>query len=132
MADIIKKISVTQDGRYTFQIFDQDDANAGDILLVNLSIGRDANKIVIEPDGGNIVLQFNVYEQVFKNRLDSQGVDFSNHLPNIAQAHTVLITEGKPQLTVESGKIVTLENDILANDIRVVSYTASSWTIRVS
>jgi hypothetical protein len=131
MADIIKVPSGFTDSRYIMQTFTNTDATTGDVIRVDLSLGRDARQVVIEPADGDLTVVFNAYERVYKRRSDtSDGVPFTSHIPNLAKAYDVLMYEGKPQVTILDGVIYT-ESITPTKDIYIVNAVGVTFTITV-
>lgn len=132
MADVIKKVAGhSRDKRMVYQQFTEADASAGDVILVDQSIGKTAGVVVIEPKGGDMTIVFNPYEVVFKKRNPhTDGIPFSGHIDNLARRRKVLDYAGKPSVTIRQDEQYEM-TVIPVADILIVSSTATSWTITV-
>ena len=132
MADVIKKVAGhSRDRRMIYQQFTDSDASAGDVILVDQSIGKTASTVVIEPKGGDMTIVFNPYELVFKKRDPvTEGIPFSESVDNLARRRKVLDYAGKPQVVIRQDEQYEM-SVIPVADILIVSATATSWTITV-
>jgi hypothetical protein len=123
MADITKKGDRGIPKNERSVSFTQADAGAGDVLMINDSMGKPGTKVVIESAGGMSV-RFNVYRTVAPLRKAGDGLGGSVHgfTENLALAQTVK-DETNAVFSIAASGSLELDDDMPIRDIEIVSAT---------
>jgi hypothetical protein len=132
MANIIKKVDRGVPATQRTQNFTQADANVGDILKIQESLGRMAKHIVIDvpTGGGSMTVRFNVIRTIYPNKTKEEyDCLYPEMYKNLALGQEVEDTTGA-LVTIAAGETFELDNDLPVKDIKVVS-SATNWDIFV-
>ena len=132
MANIIKKVDRGVPATQRTQNFTQADANVGDILMIQESLGRMAKHIVIDvpTGGGSMTVRFNVIRTIYPNKTKEEyDCLYPEMYKNLALGQEVEDTTGA-LVTIAAGETFELDNDLPVKDIKVVS-SATNWDIFV-
>ncbi len=120
MADIIKKVDRGVSPAQRTQNFTQADANVGDILKVQESLGRVAKHVVIEA-GAAMTVRFNVIRTIYPNRTKEEyDCLYPEMYKNLALGQTVEDTTGA-LVSISAGESFELDNDLPVKDIKIES-----------
>ncbi len=133
MADVIKKVDRGIAPTERTQNFTQADASAGDLILVQDSLGKPAKTMIIDAVAAMSV-RFNVRRTIFPPPPFSDGItdgglatqrEFNLSDPRVVEDDTGAL------VTIGAGESFSLDNDIPVRDIKVVS-AAGSFDIFVA
>lgn len=122
MADIVKKVNAAIPRNERSQRFSHDDAGAGDVLMVQDSLGKAASKIIVEAPG-NLSFRFNVYHHMFPQRelLQDDFNQFNLGVLNLTSGIRYKDdTNAEIQLNSET---FILDNGIPVKDIELLTVT---------
>lgn len=123
MTDIVKKASRSLPPLQRSQNFTNADAVAGDVLMVEDSLGYPASHIVIEASNGPIKIRFNVYQTIYPQR--PYDALLRDDLPNISSgvllntSSGVLTNTDRAFVNVEGGTTYTLDKMLAVKDIQL-------------
>ena len=120
MADIIKKVDRGISSDQRTQNFTNIDANAGDILKIQESLGRVARHIVIEA-GAAMTVRFNVIRIIYPDKTrEEYDCLYPGMYKNLALGQTVEDTTGA-LVSIGAGETFELDNDLPVKDIKIES-----------
>ena len=120
MADIIKKVDRGISSDQRTQNFTNTDANPGDILKIQDSVGRVAKHIVIEAAAA-MTVRFNVIRTIYTNRTkEDYDCLYPEMYKNLALGQTVEDTTGA-LVSIGAGETFELDNDLPVKDIKIES-----------
>ncbi len=120
MADIIKKVDRGISSDQRTQNFTNTDANPGDILKIQDSVGRVAKHIVIEAAAA-MTVRFNVIRTIYPNRTkEDYDCLYPEMYKNLALGQTVEDTTGA-LVSIGAGETFELDNDLPVKDIKIES-----------
>ena len=130
MSQITKKVDRGVTAAHRTQVFTQADASAGDILLIQTSLGKPARTISIQAVGA-MTVRFNVLRTIYPNR-DSNAWNspYGPMTKNLALGEEVEDTT-QSVLTIDANTTFSLQNEIPVQDIKIVS-AAGNWEIFVA
>lgn len=121
MADVIKKIDRGIPRQERYMVLTNSEVNAGDIIRVQQSLGRPANKVTIEATAA-MTVRFNVYQMVFPERSPSDGFRFSETgLLNLAKGAEHYAGDGLDVVSIGAGETFELDGDISVKDLEVTT-----------
>lgn len=103
------------------------EASAGDVLLVETSLGHCASQVKIEAGSGDMGVRFNVYHTVYQRRpYDSLLRD---DLPNVASGLQYHVDTAR--VDIRTGTTFILDDDFPVSDIELIT-ASGSWNIFVA
>jgi hypothetical protein len=112
-------------------LFDQDDAVAGDILMVEDSLGRPGRHVNIDVDaGGSLTVDFNVLQTVFPNREFDTSLMYTAQMPNVSLGQEVTVS-GVASIAVGASESWSQDNEFPVKSIKILS-ESGDWEILVS
>ena len=119
MSDITKLIDRGIPVTQRMQVFTDSDGGAGDVLLVEASLGKSASKITITATDALSVV-FNTYRTVFPHRIPSN--DLSSWAPGFDNLASGVQVEGNnPTIAGAAGETFVMDNDIPVDDIKLIT-----------
>jgi len=132
MAQITKKVSARTVPTGRYQVFDQNEVNTGDIILVKDSLrGRAANHLTIDADA-NMTLKFNVIQEFYPIYTTHNYANWNESGERNLSAGIEYIASGEAaDVTVSGGTQFVLDGDFSIYDIMVVA-TSGNFRILVS
>jgi hypothetical protein len=122
MAQITKKVDMNVYPTQRSQTFTQADAGAGDIILVQTSLGKPARILSIEA-ASTMTIRLNVLRTVYPARTQADGLvlpGVSPELPNLTKGVEVEDVTGA-LVTISANETFTLDNDMPVYDVKIVS-----------
>jgi hypothetical protein len=121
MADITKKVDRSVAPTMRSQTFTNSDADEGDVILVEDSLGHKASHVSIEATD-TMVVRFNVYRKIFAKRTNVDGLWDGNSL-NLTRGGRIKSDLDATEATVEiaSGSSFELDEDLPVADIELVT-----------
>lgn len=120
MADIIKKVDRGISSEQRTQNFTNTDANAGDILKIQESLGRTAKHVVIEAIGA-MTVRFNVVRTIYPNKTKEEyDCLYPEMYKNLALGQTIEDTTGA-LVSIGANESFELDNDLPVKDIKIVT-----------
>jgi hypothetical protein len=120
MADIIKKVDRGISSDQRTQNFTNTDADPGDILKIQESLGRVAKHIVIEAAAA-MTVRFNVIRTIYPNRTkEDYDCLYPEMYKNLALGQTTEDTTGA-LVSIGAGETFELDNDLPVKDIKIES-----------
>jgi hypothetical protein len=120
MADIIKKVDRGISSEQRTQNFTNTDANAGDILKIQESLGRTAKHVVIEATGA-MTVRFNVVRTIYPNKTKEEyDCLYPEMYKNLALGQTIEDTTGA-LVSIGANESFELDNDLPVKDIKIVT-----------
>lgn len=124
MADITKKVDRGIFPTSRTQNFTEADAGAGDVLMVEQSLGHVARHVVIETDA-LLELRLNVYRKAYPRRAPfGDGLTDIDHLPNVAAGVDITDDTGA-LISIEGGTTYELDNDVPVRDIQLLAVSGN-------
>lgn len=130
MTDVVKKVHRLVPPNERSQTFTQADAGAGDVVMVQESLGHPANKLLIEADAVMSV-RLNVYQTVFP--LHDEFEDIHVWGPgnrNLALGIRVKDNEGV-DIGIDAGGTLEFDRDLPVRDIELLT-VSGDFTITVT
>jgi hypothetical protein len=109
--------------------FTQADGGAGDVLMVQDSLGRNGKHVIIDADA-DISIRLNVYHTVYPTRESSDGLSQWAGFHNVALGQTYQNGNGAVY-SVPGGESLVLDDDLPVRDIELVT-VSGNFTITVS
>jgi len=102
--------------------FTQDDASEGDVLLVQDSLGKHANKVTIEA-GADMAVRFNVYRKVYPQRGQDGGLDADvMGLSSFNVSRGVQVkSDQNAVFNLAPSDVLEFDNDLPVKDIELVT-----------
>ena len=129
MADIVKKVHRLVPPNERSQSFTQADAGAGDVIMVNESLGHPASRLLIEADDAMSV-RLNVYQYIFPLHDGSEDIHvWGPGSKNLAAGQLVKDNEGV-DIGIDAGGTLELDNDIPVKDIELLT-VSGDFTVTV-
>ena len=118
MADIVKKADRGVPSEQRTQNFTQADANAGDILKIQESLGRVAKHVVIEA-GAAMTVRFNVIRTIYPDKTKQEyDCYYEGVYKNLALGQTIEDTTGA-LVSIGANETFELDNDLPVKDIKI-------------
>ncbi len=100
--------------------FTQDDANEGDILLLEESLGHAARVLRMEASGTDTLeVRLNVRQNVFPRR-GGDGLLYTETKPNLASG-TSFLQSGTALIVIEGGTTVEFDHEMPVRDIELIT-----------
>ena len=124
MADIVKKADRGVPSEQRTQNFTQADANAGDILKIQESLGRVAKHVVIEA-GAAMTVRFNVIRTIYPDKTKQEyDCYYEGVYKNLALGQTIEDTTGA-LVSIGANETFELDNDLPVKDIKIETAAGS-------
>lgn len=124
MADITKKVDRGIFPTSRTQNFTQADAGAGDVLMVESSLGHPARHVMIETDA-DLEFRLNVYYKVYPRHAPfGDGLTDIDHLPNVAAGVDITSDTGA-LVSLGAGETFELDGDTPVKDIQLVTVSGN-------
>lgn len=104
--------------------FTQDDANEGDILLLEESLGHAARVLRMEVSGTDMAtnrleVRLNVRQNVFPRR-GGDGLLYTETKPNLASG-TSFLQSGTALIVIEGGTTIEFDHEMPVRDIELIT-----------
>jgi hypothetical protein len=122
MSNITKKVDRGIAETQRSQVFTQADASAGDILLVQDSLGKPAKTVHIDAVAA-MTVRFNVLRTIYPYLPDAGGA-IQNPRFDLANGQSVEDTS-QAVLSIAAGETFSLDNNIAVTDIKIVTAAGS-------
>ena len=119
MPNITKKVDRGVAPQHRSQTFTDVDAVAGDILLVEASLGKPAKTVHIESSTDGMTVRFNVLRTIYPYFPDAGGA-IQNPRFNLASGVEVEDTT-QGVVTIDQDETFSLDDDIPVSDIKIVT-----------
>lgn len=118
MADITKPVDrgIPIQGRT--QSFTQDDAGAGDVLMIEDSLGRSARVLTIDSAGG-MAIRVNVYHMVAPPRVGNDLM-YTEGMPNLAFAERVK-NDSQALINIGADETLVIDEGLTIRDMEIVT-----------
>lgn len=130
MSQITKLVNRAVPVQSRSQVFTDSDAVAGDILLVQDSLGKPAKTVQIQA-GAILTVRFNVLHTVFPPRdTGLNGFPFGDLSVNTAAGVQIEDTS-QSVVSLGAGETFSLDNDLSVQDIKIVT-TSGTFEIFVA
>lgn len=129
MADIVKKVHRLVPPNERSQSFTQADASAGDVIMVNESLGHPASRLLIEAED-DMSVRLNVYQYIFPLHDEFEDLYvWGDPGRNLAAGTRVKDNEGV-SIGIDAGETLELDKDIPVKDIELLT-VSGNFTITV-
>jgi hypothetical protein len=125
MADIVKKVDRGIPAELRQAVFTQSDAGAGDVILVDESMGGPAGNVSISADA-DLTIKFNVYRMLFPPRLGNDLMHSAGE-PNLALGNRYQ-DDQVSGILVAGGETFDNDGEFPVRDIEIVA-TAGDFEI---
>ena len=122
MSDITKRVNRGIPCTQRTQSFTELDAGAGDVLMIEASLGHPAHILTVESAGG-MSLRLNVHQTVYPNR---QGGDlmWTEHMPNLALGQNYK-DNSMALIDLVSGETMVFDDGTPVKDLEIVTVAGS-------
>jgi len=126
VADIIKRVNFSKPSMQRTVNFSNADANQGDVLLVEDSLGFAASNATIRCTVAAMRIRFNIYITDYPRRITLPPGDFmyTDHLDNLASG-VRYTDETVGFVDINAGEIYELEGDFPIENIELVTLSGN-------
>ena len=118
MADVVKQVNRTVPIQGRNQSFTEADADAGDVILIEESLGRSAKVMTVESAGG-MQIRVNVYHVVAPPRIGNDLM-YTEGMPNLAFAERVK-DSSMALITIDPDETFVLDDGLIIRDVELVT-----------
>lgn len=124
MSQIVKLAPVFKDSRGrkvpgSYQFFDENDGGAGDILMIQSSLGRAARNVTIDATA-TMTVKFNTVHTLFPLRQHGDGLH-ENGDTNVGGGQEYIASGESTSYVMGAGDTLELSNEFPVSDIMIVA-----------